>query len=313
MANILHLSDTTLSGSPYRIAALHAKYSKKHESRHLVWHKVFAGRTFSTDMVAPEMSRDELMYWVHEWADILHFHNRWKRQELFKVIPYPKNKLGVIQIHSPREEEGHLEEIDSGLPLAIIAQYHVRQWKEHSFVVPNVVDINEQYHKPTWRPERAIPKIAYSPSMPSGIGWNRKSYPVVNPTLTKMNSLGLIDYCRITDMTHLECMISKQNADIGIDEVSTGSYHMSSLEFLSQGVCCIAGVDKHCAKVLMDLTGADHLPWFHATESNFKERLRQLIDSNEYSAIGYNGRKWMEKYWSPKVLLGHYDKMYQSL
>ena len=51
--NILHLSDTTLSGSPIRLVRMLNKYTE-HEARHIVWHRVFWYRTFDTDMCADD-------------------------------------------------------------------------------------------------------------------------------------------------------------------------------------------------------------------------------------------------------------------
>ncbi len=309
---ILHLSDTSLSGSPYRLSQLYNKHSK-HESRQICWQRIIFNRVFPADMVGQSMSNDELYYWVHEWADVIHYHNRYKRQNIFKLIPVPQKK-GVIQIHSPREEEGHQEELESGLPLAIIAQYHVRQWPELSYIVPNVVDIDDPLHKPIKKPTvGTIPRINYSPSSPNGRGWNNKSYDVVVPVLKQLERTGKVYFDRIIGATHEDCMLYKQSANIGIDEISTGSYHMASLEFLSQGVCCVGHIDEQCEKVIKDLTGCSELPWFQSSEKTFKSDIEGLIKSREYEQIGLNSRKWMEKYWNQKKLCSKYTKMYEDL
>ena len=305
------MSDTTLSGSPVRIAGLMNAHSN-HPSHHIVWHRKIFNRVFPVDMVGAEMSRDELHYWVHEWADVLHFHNRWKRQEIFKVIPMPKKKKGVIQIHSPREEEGHQEEVDSGLPLAIIGQYHVRQWPELKFIVPNVVDINAV--KPVFKPERPVPLVCYAPSSPNGKGWNNKSYNTVHPVLKRLQvDDGKIYYNRVVNKPFDECMLQKQIADIGIDEISTGSYHLASLEYLAMGVCTIGKIDALTERVIKDLTGCKTLPWLQSSEETFKADMLELIRTREYKKIGDFGRAWMEKNWSPRFLSKKYSDMYEAL
>lgn len=309
---ILHLSSTTLSGAPYRLSQVYNKYSG-HESRHICWTDIIYNRVFPCDLVGSAMSKDELKHWL-DWADVLHFHNRWKRQEIFKDVSMP-DKPSVIQIHSPREEEGHHEEVASGVPLAIIAQYHVRQWPELEFIIPNVVDIYDGIHQPPKEKlKKVLPLISYAPSSPCGRGWNRKSYPTVSPILKRMFFGRKIFYDRLVGLPYLECMKKKQQADIGIDEISTGSYHMSSLEYLSMGVCTIGRLDEQTEKVLKDLTGAQTLPWTQTTEGKFKHLIVELVNNPEMvKHHGNEARLWMEKYWDPKVLCSHFTNMYERL
>lgn len=314
--NVLHLSDTTLSGSPYRLSKLYGKYSG-HNSRHIVWQRQIYNRVFPCDIVGEETSSEELYELVHKWADVIHYHNRWKRQEIFKHIPLPKGKKEVIQIHSPRDsgdaERGFIEEVRSKIPLAVIAQYHPRQWPELRFIVPNVVDIHDELHKPIVKPFREMPAVAYAPSSAGGTGWDRKSYPVVNRFLRRLNLKQQIIYPRIFGLPLEECLQKKQKCDIGIDEVSTGSYHMSSLEFLSMGIATIAYIDPLTEKVVKDLTGSRKLPWVVATETSFPSVFTGLISSNSFGEIGQKSREWMEKYWNPDVLCSHYTNMYEAL
>lgn len=313
---VLHLSDTTLSGAPYRAQQLFNKHSG-HEARHIVWHPIIFDRIFPTDLVGCDMSRDELEHWL-EWADIIHFHNRWKRLEMFRRVKMPKKKKMVIQIHSPRnpqdQERGFKEEVDSGVPIAVIAQYHVRQWPELSYIIPNVVDITDPSHMPIEKQHNPLVNFGYAPSSPNGKGWDNKSYDVVNPVLKKMFFQRQLLYTRIVGKPFWECLEIKQKCDVGIDEVSTGSYHMASLEFLSMGVATMAAIDSHQEKVVKDLTGCDELPWIVCKENEFAMRVREMIrDKPALLEIGRRSRGWMEKYWSPEVLCDHLLKMYEDL
>ena len=176
---VLHLSDTPLSGSPVRISKLINKYSDDFESRHMVFHRTFGYREFDTDLVSSAMLSHESEERIYEWADIIHYHNRWRRQEIFKVLERdPPHRPAVIQMHSPRNDgEDFSDEVKSGIPLAIIAQYHVRQWPELSFIVPNVVDIEDPENKRSRLAEPAhIPVVSYAPSNTNATGWNDKGY-----------------------------------------------------------------------------------------------------------------------------------------
>lgn len=310
---ILHLSQTTLSGSPYRLSTTLNKYSG-HESRHIVWQGRIYNRDFKCDMIGSEMHRDELVKWL-EWADVINFHNRWKRQDIFKYCDFEliRNKPSVIQMHSPREEEGHHEEVASGVPIAVIAQYHPRQWPEMRYLIPNVIDIHDKLHRPIIKEPQVLSTVSYAPMSPSGKGWNRKSYPVVSPILKRMFFNREIFYQRLVGVPHDECLALKQKADIGIDEISTGSYHMSSLEYLSMGCACFGHIDEQTEKCIKDVTGCDWLPWVECIEPQFKLKIREMVRTKSYIEIGKKSREWMEKYWNPEVLCNHFIKMYEDL
>lgn len=265
-------------------------------------------------MVGSEMSYEERQKWL-DWADIIHYHNRWKRQEIFKFHKVP-NKPGVIQIHSPRYskmEDDFKQELGSGLPLAIIAQYHVRQWPEKRFIIPNVVDIYSPDHMPIERQYRNIPIVSYAPSNCNCTGWDDKSYGIVNSKLRKMSMHQQVFYTRIINAPNWECLKLKQDSDIGVDEVATGSYHMSTLEYLSMGVATIVYTDPQTEKVVKDLTGAESLPWYHNGLRNFDGPLKRLMQNHTYIEAGKNCRKWMEQYWNPQILCQKFTNMYEVL
>lgn len=314
MMNVLHLSDTTLSGAPGRLSDLLTKHSKgKIVSRHLVWNRVIFNRVFDVDFCSSEMMTSEIKAHL-KWADVIHYHNRYSRQMIFTQHGIkPPKKPSIIQIHSPRESEDFSEELASKIPIAVIAQYHTRQWPEMRFLVPNVVDITHPLHCPIDKPFRNMPNISYAPSNIICKGWDNKSYMTVNPVLKRMAFDRIANYKRIVALPHNTCLGLKQDSDIGIDEVSTGSYHMSSLEYLSMGVTCIAKIDDLCEATIKELTGCSILPWWISSEANFATDLRNLIASKEYRERGLQSRLWMEKYWKPSKLVKHFSEVYNKL
>lgn len=313
---VLHLSDTPLSGSPVRISKLINKYSDKFESRHMVFHRMFGYREFDTDLVSSAMLSNESEEMIYEWADVIHYHNRWRRQEVFKVLERdPPDRPSVIQIHSPRNEgEDFSDEVKSGLPLAVIAQYHVRQWPELSFIVPNVVDIEDPENKRSKLAEHSrLPVVSYAPSNTNAAGWNDKGYDIVAPVLKRMKLEHRITYLLSVSAPHKDVMAKKRLAHIGIDEVVTGSYHLSSLEYLSLGIATFANIDLATEKVVKDLTGCESLPWVKASETNFENRFKKMIQDRTFYDIGHFSREWMQRYWHPDILVGHYERMYRKL
>ena len=314
--NVLHLSDTQLSGSPIRIVEVLNKYTPV-KARHITWSvgsKDRPWRRYRADLVGSVMQKDELLAHL-EWADVVHYHNRWKRQSIFQHLGIePPKKPGVIQIHSPRESEDFSEETKSGLPIAVIAQYHPRQWVgEMRYLLPNVVDITHPEFVRTVPPLRNAPVLSYAPSSWNGKGWDDKSYRDIAPGLKRMHLAHEIYFQLIIAQPYEKVIEMKRNADIGIDEVSTGSYHLSSLEFLAMGIPCFANIDKMTFDTIKQMTGCERLPWIVANKGTFRHTLDKIIRDKSWQDLGAESLAWMKKYWAPELLAKHYTDMYGEL
>lgn len=156
--------------------------------------------------------------------------------------------------------------------------------------------------------------ISYAPSNTNARGWNDKSYHIVNRVLKRMRYEGMIDYQLIHNKPFDEVMRLKREALLGVDEVSTGSYHLSTLEYLSLGVPCIVGTDALTDKVVRDLTGCQELPFIKANKDNFETVVRNLIrDRDHLNELSRSSRDWMECFWSPEKLCLVYKNMYDKL
>jgi len=316
---VLQLSETTLSGSPIRLSKLLNKYSKKVESRHLVWQSRLRDRVFDTDLVGPEISKEEVQSWL-DWSDVICYHNRRSKLTIFKELglEIPK-KPSMFQIHSPRQSEDFSEVTSSKLPIAVIGQYHPREWPELKFIVPNCVDIWAFDHQPIHpflkvsHKNRNIPIVSFAPSNTTAKGWDNKGYGLVAGILKPMKLAGRVHFQLIIKKPHAETLELKKQADLGIDEVMSGSYHMSSLEYLSMAVACMANIDAKTEKVVKDMTGCENLPWILATSKNFGAVLRNTLNSKSYIEQGIKSREWMEKFWSPEFLCKKYEEVYSQL
>jgi len=315
--NVLHLSDTPLSGGPLRIHNLLNKYSKDVESKYIMWQERAGHRYYGSADAGSGSSRELLEYLIYEWSNVLHLHNRWRRQSVFKILdrPPPK-KPSVIHIHNPRDSENFRDEIDSGIPIAVPAQYHPRVYPECKFIMPNVVDIYDPVYMKGPMPEEGLPVVSYSPSNTNArLGsWDDKSYSVVGPILKRMRNSHEIDYQLIHKKPFAEVMAMKREAWIGVDEISTGSFHLSGLEYLSLGVPCFSGIDSLTEGVVKDLTGCSWLPWVKSSKDNFERVLRGLLTHKEIIIDqGTKSRQWMEAYWAPETLAKIYLNMYEKL
>jgi len=226
------------------------------------------------------------------------------------------SKKRVWQVHSPRNTKW--VDLTAGLKdkqakHLVIGQYHPRQWPECK-IVPNVIDIWDEKLMPHWGIRNEIPRVVYSPSRIGLSGWDDKGYKETQPILQKLVDVGMITAEIIYNTPYAECLAKRKKADIAIDELVTGSYHLCSLESLSAGLVTFAGLDDIQINTLKDLTGAEELPWVVARpETLVREFTKLLVAGGPLGAARRKARAWMEKYWEPEVTTEKFLRIYESL
>jgi hypothetical protein len=316
---VVQITENPIAGAPINLSRALNKWSKGEvESRHIAASDRNENRVFHSDIIIGKNSFEEIKS-VIEGADILHFHNFYSKQKLFKEYPelwkVALTKKRVWQAHSQRTIEWM--DITEGLrdrhaKHLVIGQYHPRMWPECQ-VVPNVIDITEDLLRPIPR-QNNPPRVAFSPSRIRLRGWDNKGYDETVPTLQKLVNNGQITAEVIFDKTHEECLRLRGKADIAIDEIVTGSYHLCSLEALSQGCVTIAGLDDLQVATLKELTGAISLPWVVATPQTLHRVLLKCISEPAWIKCQQEiSRSWMEKFWHPEVTVKKFVDIYRSL
>jgi len=327
--NILHLSETPLSGAPYRLMQVQRaggwnarliSHRNSYDGRNTVFfpHDILlqSNRSNKEKRLRPDFNRDDI-YRLFNDADILHFHNYYTDQFIFRLFPdlkqYLSKKVVVAQYHSPRPSLKNVEKTLKDRNIArhlVVAQYQVRQFPE-AIPVFNAIPIYDELHTPVPR-NNCPPVIAYSPSNTHLRDWNNKGYPETMAVFDRLGST-----CTplvITNTPHQECLRKKQIADIAIDEVVTGSYHLNTLEALSQGQVAICGLDDQCEGVLRDLTGTEHHPIIKASPKTLQGLITTFIEEPSIlQHMQIKSRMFMEQYWSTEFLVDMYKKVYQSI
>lgn len=320
MINVVHITENPIAGAPINLSnALNKYQSDKIRSRHIAQSDRNENRVFDSDIIV-DQEKEGFLRDILEQADIIHLHNFYQNQHLFRKHPklwdVVMKKKRVWQAHTQRDiswmsmEDGLNDKRAKHL---VIGQYHPRMYPECE-VVPNVIDIFEQALMPDWSVKNEIPRVVYSPSRIRCKGWDNKGYDETIPVLQR-----LVDDRRITaeiifNVTHNECLSKRRRADISIDEIVTGSYHLVSLESLSAGLVTIAGLDTIQIATLEHLTGSRELPWVIAGPKTLEEKIRCLVSDPEYvMGARARSRAWMEKYWNPKVTTEKFIKIYESL
>jgi hypothetical protein len=320
---IIHLSNTPLSNSPSNLAQI--QRDAGHDSTLLLhrqsnMNKVFVGGDVWTGM-DPEAIAANLSS-----ADIIHFHNFAFEQELFirhpELADICRKKPCLIQYHSPRNTSENFDTTINDTFFkgrkAVIAQFHVRQYPEAEFVVPNVIPIFDNRFRPlASRPDNFPPRVSFAPSNVNLRGWEDKGFELTRALLNKLERVGIIQTDIITNTPYEETLVRKKWSDIGFEEIVTGSYHMSYLEYMSFGVATFCSMDSLTEAAMARIVGEDavrELPSFQVVPEIAERELVELLRTP--AAIGERGKKsraWMEKHWNPTVFNRHFEAVYAQL
>lgn len=319
MIKVVHITENPIAGAPIALSkALNRWQSDKIQSRHIAVSDRNENRIFDHDLLIGEGHKAEIFRVIQE-ADVIHMHNFWQNQELFRkwpeLWPVVMKKKRCWQVHTQRDIQWVNLEAgiqDKGAKHLVIAQYHPRLYPECQ-IVPNIVDIFDPRLQPSVT-KNDIPRVTYSPSRIGFKGWDNKGYHETVPVLQKLVNEGCITAEVIYNKPWTECLQRRSKSDISIDEIVTGSYHLCSLESLAQGKATIAGLDALQVQTLRELTGSDDLPWVIARPDTLESALRELTSSpDQLKELQTRSRSWMEEHWHPKKMTDIFVKIYEGL
>ena len=127
--------------------------------------------------------------------------------------------------------------------------------------------------------------------------------------LAARNPLIMADIRR--DLPHNECLQARRTADLSIDDLVTGSFHISSLEGLAQGIPTLAFLDPRTLATLADMAGTSTHPWINCHLDDAENLLESLINQPaRRTELGLNARTWMIEHWNDRDLIHHYTDAY---
>ena len=330
---VLHMARSTIANAPVHINNFLNKYSKGQ----------IENKCIASIKGIPTDKQDIRWRWENKsivenypqlemlvkWADIIHIHNQppfmgdskgWKL--LGKI-----NKPIILQVHSePEKIKPIYAVLTSHFPIAkilVIAQYQaVHMFQKNFNIVRNAIDINDENLKPQFN-DNKVPHVTFSPSNKASLDrlkskwkstWAYKSFYEVEPILKKLAKEGIITYEIFYDMPFKQSLQARKKGDIHIDDIYTGSYHLSSLEGLSQGKAVICNIKPWMQTFLKQFLGKDLLPWLVADKNSLEEKLRHY-STNRYTLIALQqySRRWIETHWKPELVCNDYLKVYESI
>ena len=173
-------------------------------------------------------------------------------------------------------------------------------------VVPNVVTIHDEIHRPLPWSER-VERVAFSPSNTKSGAPNDKGVQATEAALRGMPLKVLLR------LPFEMCMREKRRSMLGIDELVTPSYHRSGIEFLSQGVPCMCSIGPEAERALLDATGASSMPFVNVGTREVRAEVERFLalPFEAQAEASAAARSWIETWYDPRALLErHYLPAY---
>ncbi|GFK95408.1 hypothetical protein NNJEOMEG_03271 [Fundidesulfovibrio magnetotacticus] len=316
---VLHFSLTPLAGMPVRLVQALNRHTRV--QARLADRSRF-GR-YDHDLVMDE--DPEAVLQAARDADILHLHNYLDLDsDRFAPLDFRAlqraGKRVVRQFHT---EPGFVARtmgitpealLAQDIPALVIAQHPERLYRK-AYVAPNFIPESRAEYAPCAEPTRW--DVFYNPTMNAGAWedrWNTKGTPQVLPLLRSLEAEGW----RVRRVTHIrplaEALPEKRSSRICLDDLVTGSYHLTGLEALAMGVCAVNFLDERSQTLIRHFSGASGHPYVNARLEEAPAVLRRLLaDPDLTRELGLRGRRWLLDHWSEARMIGHYVRAYELL
>lgn len=320
---VVHLAETPLAGAPIRIVNALNLYTN-YEARLINFNpQCYGSRTYPEDINwQNENQAGEAMRLIND-ADIFHVHHPIKVNSIHNVFKLkftevnPNAKFlfqfGSNKNHFDKDKIEYIDNMHFGK--SVIIHCAERDYMGYSNL-PNIINCYDKILSPL-DTSNELPVVFYSPSSPYGVAekrWNSKGKREVLKMLRKIQRKVDFEICLVESVPYEECMELKRKSDIVIDDITTGSFHLTSLEGLSMGKPTVSYLDSRTVSVLTSFTGSRDLPFVNVRIKELAPVLIELLnDPSLRRAVGGYSRRWIEEYYSPEINVRHYEKLYERI
>lgn len=317
MLNIVHFSRTPSAGSPIRLV----EALRTHTDYNVNLIDLDRFGLYDHDIIFNE-DLDKAVEIANK-ADIIHFHHYIdiNNEDFYPINFKSLKKRGVIFLRHYRTEPRltaqyagvRIDDLYSkSIPSLVVGQYMERFYPT-SMVVPNIIPEQNKFYIPNNNNEG----IYFSPTFEHSAWthrWDTKGKPEVLKMLLHLKKDKNIKIITHNKLPLKEVLISKQYAQIIIDDIITGSYHISSLEGLSMGKVVLSYLDNRTRYVINKLSGSENCPIVNVHLNDAYEKLIWLLNNEDIiNKTSADSRKWFKKYWSEKKMINKYSDIYKKL
>lgn len=319
MLKIVHITPTPLVGAPGRIAI--AQRMKGHDAIAVAMSDYPKGgpleRMFLTHtLLINEFTRSYIENAIHR-ANIIHLHNFLPAEHITWLKELNQSADYVYQAHSPLRE-GPLyvnrgedqSSFDFKLKL-VVGQYQGRFYP--SFLpVPNLVGATPSIRL---RKKNEKLRVMYSPTHQQQGRWNSKYSEKLVETLSALSTIKKIELISPKQPVSPETLIEiRRNSHVSIDEITTGGFHMTSLEAMCVGNIAVNRADFFSKNTFASFCDGKIPPFLYADDSCITEFLLSLADDWERTAnLQQASYDYFVTYCNPLRLVEVFDEAYQHI
>ena len=319
MIKVVSFSITSLAGAPIRVAKA-INLLEEIEVRHV---DLYKNNMFEQDIIFQEHKEEAIQLCMD--ADIIHTYNYINLDSKdfypinFKELKRKGKKIIQHFQSTPMLVASKLKTstnyiVNYPLPQLVIAQYPERFFP-NAKVVPNMVPQDNPLYKPS-KTNQDI-DIIFTPSWERSAWearWDTKGLPETKIILNKLNKRYKYSTKIYRQLPLEQIMSLKNRSKLILDEMVTGSYHLSALEGLSLGKPVLTYLDKRTEKVLKYISGSNDIPFINTKLEELELVAKSLLDNEDtINIIGKDSRKWIETYWKDKKLALHFKNIYEDL
>lgn len=316
---VVHFSISTLAGVPIRLV----QALRRHTDIEVSLVDLERWSYFSHDVVFAE--EPERAIELAEKADVIHLHNYLDRSSSqFAPIDFAElEKRGarlVRQFSSHPATVARRMGIDpadlhtDSMPAIVLAQFQERFYPA-ARVMPNLIAETEPDYQSAAEVSGAA--VLANPTTTAGAWterWDTKAMPELRRILGQVRRRTGLPTSMISHRPHAELMREKARARIVIDDLVTGSYHLSALEGLAVSRPVLCYLDDRTLRVLRHISGSPDCPFLNVRLEDALEVILGLLDNGEAAdEIGRAGRRWLEDHWSEALGVRAYIEVYEQL
>ncbi len=260
-----------------------------------------------------------------EAADVIHLHNYLDLASTrFAPIDFAalarRGAAVVRQFHStPALVAGTMgvsvaDLLADPLPSLVIAQYPERLFPR-ALVVPNFVPEDAAGYFPSDAPPET--DVFFSHTKTVGAfedRWNTKAAPEVAALLRELGRRRGVTADIVTGLPLAEALARKRRAKIVLDDLASGSYHLTGLEGLAMAKPVLSFLDGRCLELLAAFAGTAACPFVNVRLEDAGPAIEALLDDPEAARdIGAMGREWLCRRWSAASRVAFYLDAYDKL
>lgn len=321
--NVVFISCSPLAGAPIRIVNALNKYADIHARLIDLNPNCYGARVFPEDLIW-EKDKEECLELISK-ADILHFHHFFDVESdnnpfkiNFKKLA-PNTKI-IRHFHTDLEQIAIWMDIPVSVflndpyPKLVIPHYPERTLLD-AFVVPNIIPINDEILTPK-ETQNKIQKVFFSASSNGSmwdVRWNTKGLPEVADKFKHLQHIENFCFELVQNTPYMECQKLKQDCDIIIGDTTSGSYHLTDLEALSQGKPTFSYLDNRSQMVLQNLLQCEDLPFINSRLEEIDLPFLEVLRNKELQKeIGAFSRTWIEKYYNEEKLIKFFIEAYEK-